>query len=308
MQNIYPASPIFSDSSVFDILQSYKKCRSLMQTELAGELSKSRLTPEIMECVRHAFDVENRISPMAIPFECMTAGKPRHSSRQIVRLSLAIHLMHLAAHTIDDVVDGDQSRDGSPAVHHQFGKSSALLSATGMMYLSVDLFNKSLAELNLISTERAAIGRIFFIYTQRVINGTAKEVNNRGKEIDFTEWKTLADDAVGSMITGIWKIVAAVSSVKWVPKFDFACSQLGIILRVFDDYFDFTGKGTDKKLGAPNIFLGGVCYSSTAAMGYIESISADALYRLKETESSYVRMGLELSIKACLEASQTILI
>lgn len=241
-------------SKWLSVMESFTECKDLMKSQLIKDIERPFILGETSNAISHAFEIEARISPGIFLYRLL-AHKKGLSKSGASKVALAFHCLHMAAHTIDDIIDDDDFRDRSPTVHAKFGKDVALLCGISLIYEGLNCLYQSLEDCSIRRYERAKAIRDFTECSMRVVEANYREFKRRKQIITVQEWEMLARQAVGSLLIGVWRITAHIIGSHLTLSLERACDELGIILRIFDDYYDMIGKQTDIRMGAPNLFL-----------------------------------------------------
>jgi geranylgeranyl pyrophosphate synthase len=221
-----------------------------MTNVIAADTTAAHLDHTLEDAVLYALHLEIRVTPLVFPFSHLQRCYPGENWAPFFA---AMHRLHVAAHTVDDVIDEDVTRDERPTTHAQYGKANALMAA---IFLIFDSHRATCSTARHASpAEVRRICELLASSSLGVVVGNYRELQLRHKQLDVAQWTDLAKTCVGPLVAGAWHSTAIVAGERWSKALDEALWHCGAALRLFDDYYDAHGKRADERTGAPNLFI-----------------------------------------------------
>ena len=167
---------------------------------------------------------------------------------EIMKVSLAVELLHSFTLIHDDIMDFDETRRNMPTVHKQFDISAAILAGDG-------IFTISQLILNGIENKPA---QFLLLYNQAVLNiceGQALDKDFEGKEgITLDNYISMVEKKTGALLAACCYLPAILAdetkeTIKILEK---TGKHLGIAFQIQDDLFEIFGDETTmgKSLGS----------------------------------------------------------
>ncbi|MDR0547803.1 MAG: polyprenyl synthetase family protein, partial [Deltaproteobacteria bacterium] len=175
---------------------------------------------------------------------CLTASAlGRAIDDQVLTISAAYELLHLASLYHDDIIDVAETRRGRPAAHLAFGLPEALLAADYLIAKSAEVC---------LLTENLACFEVFIRVVRELTLGELAQLKNQRRvDLPLSDYESIIYRKTGALMEGVgltaalW-LKAENSIVTAIGEFG---RSLGLAFQIIDDVLDFEGQ--PGKLGKP---------------------------------------------------------
>ena len=183
----------------------------------------------------------------------------------IMKVSLAVELLHCFTLIHDDIMDSDNLRRNMPTLHHQFDISSAILAGDGM-------FTISQLVLNGIENKPDSLMKIYNETVLEICEGQALDKHFEDlDDISIDMYTEMVEKKTGALLGACFYLPAVISGKlnDEIKKIKYIGRQLGIAFQIQDDLFEifedensmgkslgsdiFSNKKTAIAIGAKNI-------------------------------------------------------
>ncbi len=157
---------------------------------------------------------------------------------EIMKVSLAVELLHSFTLIHDDIMDFDETRRNMPTVHKQFDISAAILAGDG-------IFTISQLILNGIENKPA---QFLLLYNQAVLNiceGQALDKDFEGKEdISLENYISMVEKKTGALLAACCCLPAVLAGTSQdnINILQNIGKDLGVAFQIQDDLFEIFGE------------------------------------------------------------------
>ncbi|MGE5628233.1 MAG: polyprenyl synthetase family protein [Solirubrobacterales bacterium] len=193
----------------------------------------ANLNGDSMQVVfNHFFKVQGKyLRPTLILLSAYTVN-PNLTDEQIdkiIKLSVAVELIHSASLIHDDIIDGDLMRRGQKTLNNVYGKKTAVLAGDALYAKAFSILSKSLPR------------EIENVITQVIESMCAAEITQaREIEISKQEYFQIIKGKTASFMSACCKLGAALAGAdeKGMSNFERYGLNLGMIYQIVDDCID----------------------------------------------------------------------
>ena len=166
----------------------------------------------------------------------------------IMKVSLAVELLHCFTLIHDDIMDSDSIRRNMPTLHKQYDTSAAILAGDGIFTISQLILNgvENKPQQFLMSYNQAVL---------EICEGQALDKDYEGKEgITLGNYTSMVEKKTGALLAACCYLPAILAgekedTIKILKK---TGKQLGVAFQIQDDLFEIFGDeaGMGKSLGS----------------------------------------------------------
>lgn len=219
------------------INRSFEENMAYVKLEIDQALKKDKgLFSDVFEYLREV-NGKNMRTALAL-----TAGQRQDGSvsEDIIRLSAAIELLHLATLIHDDVIDDADTRRGKASLHKQFDKKTAIVTGDFLLTLCFELVSaKHYEEMQGFSRviSKICLGELFQLKNNKNLALTYRDY------IKIISGKTAALFALSAYLGA----VEAGFHEKTAKKIGIIGYKIGIIFQIVDDCLDYEDTGVTGK-------------------------------------------------------------
>ena len=186
----------------------------------------------MQEVFNHFFKVHGKyLRPTLILLSAYTVNSNLTGEQKdkIIKLSVAVELIHSASLIHDDIIDGDLMRRGQKTLNNVYGKKIAVLAGDSLYAKAFSILSKSLPR------------EIENVITQIIERMCASEIiQARKTEISKQEYFEIIKGKTASFMSACCKLGAALAGAgeKGVSNFEQYGLNLGMIYQIVDDCID----------------------------------------------------------------------
>ena len=152
----------------------------------------------------------------------------------IMKVSLAVEMLHCFTLIHDDIMDSDNIRRNMPTLHHQYDISSAILAGDGMFTISQLILNG-------IKKKSTSLMQFYNEAVLEICEGQALDKHFEGLEdISIDMYTEMVEKKTGALL-GVCLYLPAVISGKShniIKRINYVGRQLGIAFQIQDDLFE----------------------------------------------------------------------
>ena len=178
----------------------------------------------------------------------LSGRKYKVNPDDIMKVSLAVELLHCFTLIHDDIMDSDETRRNMPTLHKQYDLSAAILAGDG-------IFTISQLILNGIENKPA---QFLMSYNQAVLDiceGQALDKDFEGKEnITLDNYISMVEKKTGALLAACFYLPAILAGEKddTIKILQNTGKHLGVAFQIQDDLFEIFGNETviGKSLGS----------------------------------------------------------
>jgi len=152
----------------------------------------------------------------------------------IMKVSLAVELLHCFTLIHDDIMDSDNLRRNMPTLHHQFDTSSAILAGDGMFTISQLILNS-------IENKPDAFMQHYNETVLEICEGQALDKHfEKLDDISIDMYIDMVEKKTGALLGACFYLPAVISgnSNDEIEKIKYVGRQLGIAFQIQDDLFE----------------------------------------------------------------------
>ena len=152
----------------------------------------------------------------------------------IMKVSLAVELLHCFTLIHDDIMDSDNLRRNMPTLHHQFDISSAILAGDGM-------FTISQLVLNGIENKPASMMKFYNETVLEICEGQALDKQFEDlDDISIDMYTDMVEKKTGALLGACFFLPAVISGKSYneIKRIKYIGRQLGIAFQIQDDLFE----------------------------------------------------------------------
>lgn len=223
-----------------------------VDSELRRVLSVSRYSRPIRRALDYLVQSPGkRLRPLLVLLSYRSMCSPGVLPVKVVRLAVAIELIHMASLVHDDIIDAAEMRHGRPAFHQQFGTEIAI--PVGVLLYSIALkLLADVGELDVIARVSRAVDQL--------CGGELDQVLSRNQfDISISDYLLVLKKKTSALFSlASWAGVRLAGATRSQSQHAFHFgSALGLLFQVSDDVLDFTGRAKDLLKGAHQDFVVG---------------------------------------------------
>jgi len=217
-----------------------------------NELFPTELEPKnLYTAANHLLGRGKMLRPLLILLVNQNLGSK--NINKIIKLSMAVELLHTASVIHDDIIDEADYRRGLPSIHKKFGNETAIVTGDLLISMAIKI-TSDLDPLTIRWVSEAAIN---------MSEGESFEIEYKNQDLNTEMYYNIIKKKTASLIESSVASSALLSGVsnKLIDSFRTYGLNVGLGFQIRDDILDIIGKeqtlgkpvGNDIKSGRHNI-------------------------------------------------------